>query len=468
MQLILIIQVSIALLAGELAGSLPLGAWVGAACLAAAPALVLAAGVLLASAAHRGMDRGDRRGVERFYGVMGMLGWPVTLALAVAACSALPTALVPTIGQGGVAVLLMASAVASALLGYAATWGIERRIRESTLMRGLDGLMPLHPMPSLPAYVLAQARAGLLPMLVPLVVPVLLSEGARAVAVRFDPDLADVARIAGGVAGALLLFVLVPLIVPPLLGLRRLGAGSMRDDLEELARHAGIGVREIWVWPTDGLVANAAVMGVLPGLRCVMLSDCLLECMPREQVRAVMAHELGHVVRRHLPWMLAVILACWTLAGMLVTPLAQELFERAAAELPEAELADAARSAGLLRDAAVLVVGLAMFGFASRRFERQADTYAVQLLSSREGREDASPQAVDAMVTALGSVALLNHVPPVRGSWRHGSIAWRQDYLRALVGRAHGALAIDGLMAALRWGALAVVGAGIVLGSLPL
>ena len=116
----------------------------------------------------------------------------------------------------------------------------------------------------------------------------------------------------------------------------------------------------------------------------------------------------------------------------------------------------------------MLVVGLAMFGFASRRFERQADTYAVQLLSSREGREDASPQAVDAMVTALGSVALLNHVPPVRGSWRHGSIAWRQDYLRALVGRAHGALAIDGLMAALRWGALAVVGAGIVLGSLPL
>ena len=31
MQLILIVQVSIALLAGELAGSLPLGAWVGAA-----------------------------------------------------------------------------------------------------------------------------------------------------------------------------------------------------------------------------------------------------------------------------------------------------------------------------------------------------------------------------------------------------------------------------------------------------
>ena len=468
MQLILIVQVSIALLAGELAGSLPLGAWVGAAVLAAAPALVLVAGAVLAAAAHRGMDRGERRGVERLYAVQGLMGWPVTLALATAACSALPRGLAPALGNGGVAVVFMASAVVAALLVHATTWSVERRVRESSLMRGLDGLTPLHPMPSLASYVLAQARAGLLPMLVPLVVPVVLSEAARTAAGHLAPDFVDAARIAGGVAGALLLFVLVPLIVPPLLGLRRLGPGPMRDDLESLAKHAGIGVREIWVWPTDGLVANAAVMGVIPGLRCVMLSDCLLECMPREQLRAVMAHELGHVVRRHLPWMLAVILACWTLAGMIIAPLAQELFERVAAGVPESGLEAAAHTAGLLRDGAVLVAGLFIFGFASRRFERQADTYAVQLLSMREGRDDATPEAVDAMVAALGTVALLNRVPPARGSWRHGSIAWRQDYLRALAGRAHGALAIDGMVAALRWGALAVVGAGIALGVLPI
>jgi Zn-dependent protease with chaperone function len=166
--------------------------------------------------------------------------------------------------------------------------------------------------------------------------------------------------------------------------------------------------------------------------------------------------------------MLAVILACWTLAGMIIAPLAQELFERVASGVPESGLEAAAHTAGLLRDGAVLVAGLFIFGFASRRFERQADTYAVQLLSTREGRDDATPEAVDAMVAALGTVALLNRVPPARGSWRHGSIAWRQDYLRALAGRAHGALAIDGMVAALRWGALAVVGAGIALGVLPI
>lgn len=242
----------------------------------------------------------------------------------------------------------------------------------------------------------------------------------------------------------------------------------MRDELKSLARDAGVGVREIWVWPTDGLVANAAVMGVLPGLRCVMLSDCLLESMPRAQIHAVMAHELGHVVRRHLVWMIAVVLGCWTLASLLITPLAQEMYERMAAAAADDSQSAVLHGAALARDAAVLALGLVAFGFASRRFERQADTFAVQLLSEREDRREATPDAVDAMVGALGSVALLNHVPPSRSSWRHGSIAWRQDYLRRLTGADHRALPIDSLVAALRWGSVVVVAVGLLRGIVPI
>jgi STE24 endopeptidase len=304
-------------------------------------------------------------------------------------------------------------------------------------------------------------------MLAPLLVPILLSEMARQVAIEIAPELAEQARLAGGMAGALLLFVLVPLLVPPLLGLRRLSEGELRDDLASLARDAGVGVREIWVWPTDGLIANAAVMGVLPGLRCVMLSDCLLEGMPRPYVRAVMAHELGHVVHRHLAWMLVIVLGCWTVASGLVTPVAQSLAEeyaRSNADVPESTVVQVA---SLARDAGMLAIGLLFFGFASRRIERQADTYAVELLSRRAASASATADSVDAMVGALGAVAVLNHVPPERPSWRHGSIAWRQEYLRALVGAPNPGGAINAFVAALRWGALAVVVAGLVLGIFP-
>ena len=271
---------------------------------------------------------------------------------------------------------------------------------------------------------------------------------------------------------------MVPLLLPPLLGLRRLAPGPMRDDLEELAKGAGVGVREIWVWPTEGLIANAAVMGAIPGLRCVMLSDCLLECMPREQVRAVMAHELGHVVRRHLPWMLVVIIGCWTLAGAMVTPIAQFIYERAVSESSEASVAGITQAAALARDACVLGLGLVAFGFASRRFERQADTYAVQLLSAGAPTQSetgvvatgvvATGAAVDAMAGALGTVALLNNVAPTRSSWRHGSIAWRQDYLRTLTGSDCDAMSIDRLVVAMRWIAAAVIGVELARGFFPL
>ncbi len=477
MQLILIVQVSIALLAGELGGLLPLGWFAGLLVLLAAPIGALTAGALLARNAHRGMDRAQRRGVELFFASNSVIGWAVALLLITAASSELPLVWEPALSAIGVSAVLMLSAIASSLLWAVTAWSVEKRLRESSMLRALDQLAPLQAMPSRGAFVLAQARAGLVPLLAPLLVPLLSSEGARALAMQWDPELVQEARLAGGVFGALLLFALVPLIVPPLLGLTRLAAGPTRDDLEALAHEAGVGVREIWVWPTQGLIANAAVMGAFPGLRCVMLSDGLLECMPREQVRAVMAHELGHVVRRHLAWMLAVILACWTIAGVAVTPVAEMLYQELAATAAPSAQESIAQAASLGREACVMVLGLLLFGFASRRFERQADTFAVQLLSVRELEASAPTQrdgsikstngAIEAMVGALGTVALLNHVPAERSSWRHGSIAWRQAYLRTLVGCETGAMTIDTFVAVLRWSALVIVLAGLVVGFFP-
>ncbi|NBP51822.1 MAG: hypothetical protein EBU70_11745, partial [Actinobacteria bacterium] len=235
---------------------------------------------------------------------------------------------------------------------------------------------------------------------------------------------------------------------------------------------AGVSLREIWVWPTDGLVANAAVVGFLPGFRVVMLSDCLLESMPRRQILAVMAHELGHVVRRHVAWMIVVLAACYVAAGSVGVVVAEAALDLATLDLAALDLANEGGLLGLLavaRDVGVLVLALWLFGYFSRRFERQADTFAVQLLSARAGREDATPEAVDAMVGALGAVAFLNHVPRARRSWRHGSIIWRQEYLRSIAGRAHAELPIDRFVRVACWTslALALLGAWLAFAPAP-
>ena len=465
MQLALIVQLSIALLAGELAGVLPMDAWTSAGIALAAPLAVLCIGWLLGRAALEGMDRRSTKATDRLFAFNARAHWLVSGFLLIAACGSLHPELAFRIGNAGVVCFLFACGIIASLAVYANAWPVERRIRESTIMRQLDAGGSVHEVPSRAAYIAAQARAGLLPLVVPLVVPLLMSELAFTLANAYAPEHAELWRFFGAILGATILFLLVPVIVPLLLGLRRLENGDLRDDLERLARDARIGVSEIWVWPTDGLVANAAVMGLFRGLRCVMLSDAILECMPRTQVRAVMAHELGHVARRHLPWMIVVVLACWTIAGAAAHPIAEAVYQRLAVGMHESQQHAIAQISGLVRDGTVLLVGLSAFGFASRRIERQADTYAVQLLSAREGRDEATAESVDAMVGALGSVAFLNHAPKSRPSWRHGSINWRQEYLRSLVGQPHGALPIDRLVAWIRWSALLVLVVTVVLGS---
>ncbi len=463
MQLILIVHLSIAMLASELSGVLPIGPAWGLAILGLAPALAVATGAWMNRAAQRGMDRQDQSGIERASASSVRVGAKVALLMLAAACTALPVEIDGSVGHLATIVLFVVVATGSTIIHDAMLYPIERRLREARLMRELDSGVPVHPAPTRGAYLLARARAGMIPLLAPIMITLVVGELARMVALRVAPDSADTIRLAGSAAGVLTLFVLVPLLVPFLLGLRRLEPGPIRGDLEEMAASAGVGVREIWVWPTDGLIANAAVMGLLPGLRCVMFSDGLLEGMSRSQIRAVMAHELGHVVRRHMLWMIVVLLACGVLALAAVEPLALEALARLPAGADDSAQQTMAHAVSIATDVSILVIAIILFGYASRRFERQADTFAVQLMSRSAGRDEATAAAVDDMCEALRMVAYLNHVPVARGSWRHGSIAWRMRYLRLLDGAPLASMSIDRQVAILRWGSAAIVAAAIAI-----
>lgn len=463
MQLILIVHLSIAMLASELSGVLPIGPAWGLAILSLAPALAVATGAWMNRAAQRGMDRQDQSGIERASASSARVGAKVALLMLAAACTALPVEIDGSVGHLATIVLFVVVATGSTIIHDAMLYPIERRLREARLMRELDSGVPVHPAPTRGAYLLARARAGMIPLLAPIMITLVVGELARMVALRVAPDSADTIRLAGSAAGVLTLFVLVPLLVPFLLGLRRLEPGPIRGDLEEMAASAGVGVREIWVWPTDGLIANAAVMGLLPGLRCVMFSDGLLEGMSRSQIRAVMAHELGHVVRRHMLWMIVVLLACGVLALAAVEPLALEALARLPAGADDSAQQTMAHAVSIATDVSILVIAIILFGYASRRFERQADTFAVQLMSRSAGRDEATAAAVDDMCEALRMVAYLNHVPVARGSWRHGSIAWRMRYLRLLDGAPLASMSIDRQVAILRWGSAAIVAAAIAI-----
>jgi hypothetical protein len=103
-------------------------------------------------------------------------------------------------------------------------------------------------------------------------------------------------------------------------------------------------------------------------------------------------------------------------------------------------------------------------GWVSRRFERQADVFAVQTLSRASGSATITPESVRAMTGALESVATHGGIDPARRSWRHGSIRWRQRYLLGTVGAGLERMPIDRLVLAIK--VAAALGAAFVLSQL--
>jgi STE24 endopeptidase len=104
------------------------------------------------------------------------------------------------------------------------------------------------------------------------------------------------------------------------------------------------------------------------------------------------------------------------------------------------------------------------FGWVSRRFERQADAFAVRHLTRAEepGASRVSAGAVEAMAGALGVVADMNGMPVERWDFRHGSIADRQRRLVALEAAPLGRFPIDRVVRRLKVGTVVVLAASIV------
>ena len=347
------------------------------------------------------------------------------------------------------------------LLGYLGTWWayypIERRVRDAVLLRQLDLGQPVYPAPSRGRYVLMQARLHLLLLLVPLMVIVTLSEIINlALAPWSDQEWFAAVADLGTLAAGLTVFVFAPLMARWVLGVVPMPDGPIHDDLLTVCRAHNVKVRRLLVWKTDGSMLNAAVMGVFGRLRYILLTDALLESLARRQVQAVMAHEIGHIRRHHMPWLLATLFATIFATGLVLEALS---FLLAAANV-HLDL-DEQPWVGFLSTAVAVLVLFMVFGWVSRRFERQADTFAVQHLSrwpspsekesepqaqsrtSDRAGETITVEAVQTMQQALHRIARLHAVASTRHSWRHGSIAWRSAYLAALIGRDASTLPID-------------------------
>jgi STE24 endopeptidase len=277
---------------------------------------------------------------------------------------------------------------------------------------------------------------------------------AQDVAQRYWSSALDSAWFQLGGLGVMGLGVLV--LAPALVRLswptRSLAPGPLRDRLELLAARLNFRFTDILVWDTDRTTVNAGVTGILPFFRYVLLTDALIETLDEHQIEAVFGHEVGHVAHRHLAYF-----GFFFIGSMGIMALVGQGFSLVAEQLPELAPPsltldwdwglELGVSLGWL--VTFLAYVLLVFGYLSRRFERQADVYGCRAISC--GRLECPPHTgalgpgrapiplcptgIQTFSSALELVARLNGMEPQARSWRHGSIRDRVAFLAALVGR---------------------------------
>jgi STE24 endopeptidase len=223
----------------------------------------------------------------------------------------------------------------------------------------------------------------------------------------------------------LLMMVLYPKFILPWFNkLTPLADGELRTQLLALADRTGFRARTIQVM--DGSKRSAHSNAFFTGFgrfRRIVLYDTLVAQLTPGELAAVLAHEIGHYKRGHVPKMLAVAAGLQLGGFALVAWLARSAWFNAAFGFPADDLAPTFLLFGLLG-------GLVTFWFSpvfnlmSRKHEYEADAFA------REAVGDAAP--VMSALRKLAQKNLSNLTPhPLYSSfyYSHPTVVEREQAL---------------------------------------
>lgn len=177
----------------------------------------------------------------------------------------------------------------------------------------------------------------------------------------------------------LLMAQLAPVVLLPIFyKFEPLANDSLRDRLTKLGERAGTRVRGVYEWKLSekSNKANAALTG-LGSTRRIILSDTLLEHYSDDEIEAILAHELGHHVHKHILKSIFTQVAITFFAFWLINVVLRFVIAKDWFPVLGSRLYDFANLPLIVLVATVLgFLLMPALNAISRHHERQADRYA--------------------------------------------------------------------------------------------
>jgi Zn-dependent protease with chaperone function len=204
-----------------------------------------------------------------------------------------------------------------------------------------------------------------------------------------------------------------------------LETGYYRRRIENLCQKAGMEYANILYWPIfGGRMITAGVMGLIKKFRYILVTGALLQFLEPEEIDAVIAHEIGHIKKKHLLFYLIFFVGYMLVSFATFDMLIYFIFfaEPIYSFLNSIGIEQATVTSSIFSLIIILIFLIYfryIFGYFMRNFERQADTYVYALFDS------AQP-----LISTLEKIAVTSGQPRDKPNWHHFSIKKRVDYLK--------------------------------------
>ncbi|MCJ7596194.1 MAG: M48 family metalloprotease [Desulfobacterales bacterium] len=222
----------------------------------------------------------------------------------------------------------------------------------------------------------------------------------------------------------ILLMIFMPLLIQTWWGCKPLGPSEKAKTLKDFLHNKGFRFRNLLSWPIfEGRMMTAGIMGIVPRFRYILVTDALMETLSIEELKAVMAHEMGHAKYRHMffyiLFFLGFMVLSYGLFDIFFYYLATHPFFREILSSGESGDSDLF---SLFLAVPILITMFVYFryvmGFFMRHFERQADLYSAVAMGSP-----------GETISALEKIGFLSGKIRDLPSWHHFSIRERVDTL---------------------------------------
>ncbi len=271
------------------------------------------------------------------------------------------------------------------------------------------------------AYVEVRMRMSLMMIVGPLLMLM--------VAIRYSgwmEQLTTGQALAAAAGICMLVMVVFPWLISRVWKTERIEDTSLDQKLMQICKQANVGVRQIKIWKTGHQIVNAAVTGILPGTRVILLTDLLLKKFEPEEVEAIVRHEAGHVRLKHLPLkMLFIVLP------MLILLMDKASENGLANRLSEALFASGWALAGE-HAAHLMAIGFAFYLLVVLRWLSHKMEFEADLFAATQGVNSEVDRGVDQTRAALWRLAVLSPDQFRKRTLMHPSIRDRIKFIEKI------------------------------------